>query len=45
MKKKISKEKIIDVIAKKLKMSSAQVEKIDNFKKMSKWTFIIQNIY
>ena len=37
MKKKISKEKIIDVIAKKLKMSSAQVEKIDNFKKMSKW--------
>ena len=37
MKKKISREKIIDLIAKKLKMSSAQVEKIDNFKKMSKW--------
>ena len=37
MKNKPSKKNIIDIIAKKLKMSSAQVEKIDNFSKMKTW--------
>ena len=37
MKNKPSKKNIIDIIAKKLKMSSAQIEKIDNFSKMKTW--------
>ena len=37
MKNKPSKKNIIDIIAKKLKMSSSQIEKIDNFSKMKTW--------
>ena len=34
MKKKISKKNVLEIIAKKLKMPSIQVEKLDNFSKM-----------
>ena len=37
MKKKISKQHIIGIIAKRLKMTSKQVEKVDNFSKMKSW--------
>ena len=37
MKKKISKQHIIEIIAKRLKMTSKQVEKLDNFSKMKNW--------
>jgi len=37
MSKKPTKKNIIDIIAKKLKMPAAQIEKIDNFSKMKSW--------
>ena len=37
MKKKISKQHIIEIIAKILKMTTKQVEKLDNFSKMKNW--------
>ena len=37
MKKKISKKNVLEIIAKKLKMSPMQVEKLDNFSKMKSW--------
>jgi acyl carrier protein len=37
MKKKIETKIVIEIIAKKLKMSSAQVIKLDNFSKMKSW--------
>ena len=37
MKKKISKQHIIGIIAKRLKMTSKQIEKLDNFSKMKSW--------
>ena len=37
MSKKISKKNILEIISKKLKMSAAQVEKLDNFSKMKSW--------
>ena len=35
--KKISKKNILEIIAKKLKMSPMQIEKLDNFSKMKSW--------
>ena len=37
MTKKISKKNVLEIIAKKLKMSSAQIEKLDNFSKIKSW--------
>ena len=37
MKKKLTKENVIDIIAKKLKMASSKVKKLDNFSKMKSW--------
>ena len=37
MAKKISKKNILEIIAKKLKMPTMQVEKLDNFSKMKSW--------
>ena len=37
MTKKISKKNILEIIAKKLKMSPMQIEKLDNFSKMKSW--------
>ena len=37
MKKKISKKNVLEIIAKKLKMPTLQVEKLDNFSKMNSW--------
>ena len=42
MKKKPSKEDIIKIIAKILKMSSQKVEKIDNYTKMDNWDSLAQ---
>lgn len=35
--KKISKKDVLEIIAKKLKMSSTQIEKLDSFNKMKSW--------
>ena len=37
MKKKITKKKVLEIIAQKLKMAPMQVEKLDNFAKMKSW--------
>jgi acyl carrier protein len=37
MKNKPTKKNIVDLIAKKLKMPSAKVEKLDNFTKIKNW--------
>ena len=42
MKKKPSKEDIVKIIAKILKMSSQRVEKIDNYAKMDSWDSLAQ---
>lgn len=42
MKKKPSKEDIIKIIAKILKMSSQKVEKIDNYTRMESWDSLAQ---
>jgi acyl carrier protein len=42
MKKKPSKEDIVKIIAKILKMSSQRVEKIDNYTKMDSWDSLAQ---
>ena len=41
MKNKPSKKNIIDIIAKKLKMPSSKVEKIDNFSKINSWDSLV----
>tara|TARA_X000001036_G_C20602292_1_gene775441 strand:- start:947 stop:1198 length:252 start_codon:yes stop_codon:yes gene_type:complete len=42
MKKKPSKDDIIKIIAKILKMSAQKVEKIDNYTKMENWDSLAQ---
>ena len=37
MTKKISKKNVIEIIAKKLKMPPAKIEKLDNFSKIKSW--------
>ena len=41
MKNKPSKKIILDLIAKKLKMSSSKVEKIDDFSKINSWDSLV----
>jgi acyl carrier protein len=42
MKKKPSKEDIVKIIAKILKMSPQKIEKIDNYSKMDNWDSLAQ---
>lgn len=42
MKKKPSKEEIIKIVAKILKMDPKKVEKIDNYEKMDSWDSLAQ---
>ena len=42
MKKKPSKEEIIKIVAKILKMSPQKIEKIDNYEKMDNWDSLAQ---
>ena len=42
MKKKTSKEEIIKIVAKILKMSPQKIEKIDNYEKMDNWDSLAQ---
>ena len=37
MKKKLTKKNIIEIIAKKLKISTSKIEKLDHFSKMKNW--------
>tara|TARA_B100001750_G_scaffold242039_1_gene254727 strand:- start:411 stop:662 length:252 start_codon:yes stop_codon:yes gene_type:complete len=37
MKKKLTKKDVVEIIAKKLKMVAAKVEKLDSFTKMKSW--------
>tara|TARA_B100001939_G_C16922303_1_gene609965 strand:- start:1005 stop:1256 length:252 start_codon:yes stop_codon:yes gene_type:complete len=42
MKNKISKEEIIKIISKILKISPKEIEKIDNYEKMDSWDSLAQ---
>ena len=42
MKNKISKEDIIKIISKILKISTKEIEKIDNYEKMDSWDSLAQ---
>ena len=41
MAKKITKKHILEIMAKKLKMSAVQVEKLDSFSRMKSWDSLV----